>query len=83
MPLSVRIDDDTRAVLEKTARVLRASKSQVIKMSIREFCTKALHDTTRSPFELIKDLVGEEKSKRGDLSIRGEEILRERFKAKR
>lgn len=83
MSVSVRLDEETKAVLEKTARALRTSKTEVIKRSIRSFCDQALRERARRPYELLKDLVGEEASGRGDLSMRGEEILREHFRHKK
>jgi len=83
MPVSARLDEETNAILEKTARALRTTKTEILKRSIREFCDKVLEDRPKRPYELIQDLVGEEESGRGDLSVRGEEILRERFGRKR
>jgi predicted transcriptional regulator len=83
MSVSVRLDEETKAVLEKTARSLRTSKTEVVKRSIRDFCDKALKERARRPYELIKDLVGKEASGRGNLSVRGEEILREHFRRKK
>jgi hypothetical protein len=83
MSVSVRLDEETKAVLEKTARSLRTSKTEVVKRSIRDFCYKALKERARRPYELIKDLVGKEASGRGNLSVRGEEILREHFRRKK
>jgi len=79
MPVSVRLDEETKEILEKTARVLKTSKTEVVRQSIRDFCGRALLERRKTPYELIKDLVGEEASGKGDLSTRGEEILRERF----
>jgi predicted transcriptional regulator len=83
MPVSARLDEETKAILDKTAKVLRTTKTEVLKKSIREFCGRVLDEKAKRPYELIRDLIGEEKSGRGDLSVRGEEILRERFGRKR
>ena len=79
MSMSVRLDRQTEAILEKTARILGTTRSDVIKKSIRDFCARTLADPRRRPYELLRDLVGSERSGRGDLSVRGEEILRKRF----
>ena len=79
MPVSARLDEETKAILERAAKVLRTTKTEVLKKSIREFCGRVLEEKGKSPYELIRDLVGKEESGRGDLSVRGEEILRERF----
>ena len=39
MPVSLRLDRETELILEKIARTLGESKSQVIKLSIRDYCT--------------------------------------------
>ena len=83
MPVSARLDEETILILEKAARVLRTTKTEVLKRSIRAFCASVLDEGTKRPYELIRDLVGEEKSGQGDLSARSEEILRERFGRKR
>ena len=83
MPVSARLDEETNLILEKAAKVLQTTKTEVLKRSIREFCGKILDEKGKKPYELIRDLVGEEGSGRGDLSVRGEEILRERFGRKR
>ena len=80
MPVSARLDEETNAILEKTARALRITKTEVPRRSsIREFCGKVLEERAKRPYELIQDLIGEEGSGRGDLSLRGEDILKERF----
>lgn len=83
MPVSARLDEETNTMLENAARALRTTKTEVLKKSIREFCGRVLEERAKRPYELIRDLVGEEGSGRGDLSVRGEEILRERFGRKR
>ncbi len=83
MPVSVRLDRETRDILERTAVILGTTKTDVIKKSIRDFCLKELKGRTAKPFDLIQDLIGGEGSGKGDLSVRGEEILRERFQCGR
>lgn len=83
MPVSARLDEETNLILEKAAKVLRTTKTEVLKRSIKEFCGKILDEKGKKPYELISDLVGEEGSGRSDLSVKGEEILRERFGRKR
>ncbi len=80
MSISVRIDKETESALEKTAKVLKTTKSDVIKRSLKEYCTRILEKEKRHPYRLIEDLLDREGSGRGDLSIRGEEILREVFR---
>ena len=38
MPLSVRLDNETETLLNKTAKALNTTKSAILKASIRNFC---------------------------------------------
>ncbi|MCX5886053.1 MAG: hypothetical protein NT096_09130 [Proteobacteria bacterium] len=82
MPISVRLDKQTETFLEETSRVLRTSKAEVIKRSLADYCSHILSERRKRPYELIHDLIGTEGSGRGDLSVRGEEILRKTFRRK-
>lgn len=79
MPTSIRLDKETESLLKETARVIRTTKTEVIKRSIRQYCPAILQEKRKYPYQLIEDLLYREGSGRGDLSIRGEEILRELF----
>ena len=83
MPVSVRLDKETEELLEKAAKIMSKSRSRVMKESIKAFCLKIVEQEKKSPYEQSKDLIGKEGSGRGDLSVRGEEILREMFRKKR
>lgn len=83
MPVSVRLDKETEELLEKAARIVSKPRSRVMKESIRDYCLKIVEQEKKSPYDLSKDLIGKEGSGRGDLSVRGEEILREMFSKKR
>lgn len=82
MPISVRLDDETKALLSKTASALKKTKTEILKASIREFCTRKLEEKAKRPYELIEDLVGKEYSGQGNLAIDSEEILRNAFRKK-
>jgi hypothetical protein len=82
MPLSVRLDKKTEALLEQTASTLKTSKTEVIKKSLSDYCARVLTEKRKRPYDLIQDLIGKGGSGRGDLSARSEEILRERFRRK-
>ncbi len=82
MPLSVRLDKETESLLEKTASALKTSKAKVIKQSLSDYCARVLSERRKQPYEVIKDLIEKGGSGRGDLSVKGEEILRERFRRK-
>jgi hypothetical protein len=83
MPISVRLDRETETMLEEAAEALGTSKAQVIKESLAEYCPKVLAKKRKRPYELIRDIAGRKGSGRGDLSLRCEEILRERLGRKR
>ncbi len=82
MPLSVRLDKKTESLLEDTASTLKTSKTEVIKKSLSDYCSRVLTERRKRPYDLIKDLLDRGGSGRGDLSERSEEILRERFRRK-
>ena len=82
MPISVRLDERTESLLEETAAILKTSKAEVIKRSLSDYCPRLLEEKRRKPYDLIKDLLGKRGSGRGDLSMRSEEILRERWRKK-
>jgi hypothetical protein len=82
MPLSVRLDKKTESLLKQTASTLKTSKAEVIKQSLSDYCARVLTERRKRPYELIKDLLDRGGSGRGDLSARGEKILRERFRRK-
>lgn len=82
MPISVRLDKETEALLNETARVLATTKSRVLKTSVREFCEKTLEEKRKRPYDLISDLIGKESSGDGRLAFNAEEILRKAFRRK-
>ena len=82
MPFSVRLDEETAALLNKTARALNTTKSEILKASIHDFCNKTLAQKKKKPYDLISDLIGRETSGKGGLAINSEKILRKAFKRK-
>ena len=82
MPISVRLDEETEALLNKTAKTLRTTKSKILKASVQDFCKKTLQEKRKKPYDLISDLIGGEFSGDGNLAINAEEILREHFSQK-
>lgn len=82
MPVSVRLDDETEALLNKTAKMLRTTKSRILKASVQDFCKKTIHEKRKKPYDLISDLIGNEYSGDGNLAINAEKILRKRFSKK-
>ena len=82
MPISVRLDEETEALLVKTAAALKTTKTQILKTSIRDFCQRILQENAKEPYKLIADLIGKEFSGQGNLAIDSEKILREAFRRK-
>ena len=58
MPVSVRLDEETEALLNKTAKTLRTTKSKILKASVQDFCKKTLDEKRKKPYDLISDLIG-------------------------
>jgi predicted transcriptional regulator len=82
MPVSVRLDKETEELLERAARITHKPKNRVMKESIKDYCLRIVEQKGKTPYELAGDLLGKEGSGRGDLSVRGEEILRELLRKK-
>lgn len=83
MPTSVRLDKETESVLEETSRLTRLTKTELIKRSLRQYCSAILNEEKKYPFKLIEDLLDKAGSGRRDLSVRAEEILRDVFRRRR
>ncbi len=77
MPTSIRLDEEVMALLEETAEAVGISKAEVIRRSLLEYCPTTLQKM--KPYDLIHDLLERDGSGTGDLSTRGEEILRTKF----
>ena len=83
MTISVRLDKETESILQKAAGLLHTTKSKLVKMSLQDYCRRLIKEKEVRPFELMKDLLDKQGSGKGDLSIKGETILREAFRRKR
>ena len=83
MAISVRLDKETESILEKTASALRTTKSNVVKRSLQDYCQRILEEKQKYPFQLLDGLLARAGSGKGDLSIKGEKILRSAFRRKR
>jgi predicted transcriptional regulator len=83
MPLSVRLDDELERLVEETARALKRTRSEVVKLSLRDYCQRTLRARETNPYVLAADLLGRAGSGRGDLSVRGHDVLKAYFNARR
>ena len=51
MPISVRLDDETEALLNKTAKALDTTKSEILKASVQDYCKKTLREKMKKPYD--------------------------------
>ena len=49
MPISARLDEETNAMLEKTAKLLQTTKTEVLRRSVIQFCNKVLKRNGKAP----------------------------------
>jgi predicted DNA-binding protein len=77
MPGSVRLDKETVELLERASRITCKPKDRIMKEAVKDYYLRCVEQKGKTPYELAGDLLNKEGSGRGDLSVRGEEILRE------
>jgi predicted transcriptional regulator len=82
MMISIRLDEELDRLLRRTAKALGRTRSEVVKASLREYCSRVLSARAAVPYALIEDLLGRAGSGRGDLSTRGRKSLAESLRAK-
>lgn len=58
MPTSVRVDEETEALLERAARLRAETKSALIRTALRQFCARIVVGKPATPYASIKDLLG-------------------------
>lgn len=58
MPISVRLDEDTRRILNRLARQRRLSQSEVVRRGIRLLAENEPREDTANPYETLRHLVG-------------------------
>lgn len=68
MVLSVRLDEETRRLINRLVRERRLSRSEVVRRGIRKLAEETPSDD-RPPFEIIKHLVGSVTGGPPDLSV--------------
>lgn len=78
MTLTVKLDPDLEAALERRCAADGATKSALVQAALRDYLAHA-----RSPYELGKDLFGRHASGRDDLSTRRRELYARLTDAKR
>jgi Arc/MetJ-type ribon-helix-helix transcriptional regulator len=81
MTLSVRLDEETEVKLRRLLEQKGGSLSAFVRAAIAEKLERETKKPT--PYELGKHLFGRYSSDRCDLAENSEQILREKFRAKR
>jgi hypothetical protein len=78
------LDEETEELLDKASKILRTTKSDVVKKSIKQYCEPVLEKKSKSLYEFIKEHIDSlPSSGRSDLSVRHEELLYEMLQEKR
>ncbi len=81
MPLTVRLPAEVELKLKSIARIEKKSKTDIIKESLDLYFERI--NKSKSAFELGKHLFGKYGSEKGNLSMDGEKLLREKLNAKK
>jgi len=81
MPISFRLDDHLERELNKYARRVGKSKSELIRNLIADFLNKKTNRL--SPWELGKEVFGREGSGKSNLAQDRKSILKEKLHAKK
>jgi RHH-type rel operon transcriptional repressor/antitoxin RelB len=81
MTITIRIDPQLQAELDRLARLEGVSRSDVVRESL--VCYLAEKKESVTPWELGKDVFGRYASGRTDLSAERKKILKEKLRAKK
>lgn len=74
MTLTVRLSSEDEALLEKTARRVGRSKSDLARQAVQELCQKLIQEE-RSPYSLGQDLFGAGKLAKAPIDPLKKQIL--------
>lgn len=84
MPSSTRLDKETEALLKKAAEYTGVTKSELVRESIREYCTKIVEKKKRTPWEIYQAIhKSEEGSGHGNRIKNAKAILKAHLEEKR
>ena len=83
MPSSTRLDKETEALLREAAEYTGASKSHLVRESIREYCAKVVEEKKRTPWEIYQSLQPIEGSGHGKRIAKSKKILKKKFEGMR
>ena len=76
MPTSVRVDEETEALLERASQAASTTKSDLIRKALRAYCTRIVLSKAMTPYEAIRDFIGCAEGP-PNLSRRSRQYLRE------
>jgi hypothetical protein len=83
MQSSTRLDKEAEALLKKAAEYTGATKSELVRESIREYCARIIEKKQRTPWEIYRSIHISGASGHGQRIARGKEILKEKFERMR
>jgi Arc/MetJ-type ribon-helix-helix transcriptional regulator len=83
MPSSTRLDKETEALLKKAAEYAGVNKSELVRESIRDYCTRIVEKKKRTPWEIYQSLQPIEGSGHGKRAAKSKEILKKKFEGMR
>lgn len=83
MPVSVRLDQETDALVRRLSRNTRRSKSEVIRDAIRRLATEIPVTSPDTVYDQVADIIGVARGGRRRYAARSEEVLRALFARKR
>jgi predicted transcriptional regulator len=83
MLVSVRLDQETEALVRRISRSSRRSKSEVIRDAIRRMATEVPAASPDTVYDQIADIVGIARGGSRRYAARSEEVLRTLFARKR
>lgn len=83
MPSSTRLDKETEELLRKAAEYSGVTKSELVRESIRHYCTRIVEEKQRTPWEIYQSLQPIEGSGHGNRIKNAKKILKTRLEEKR
>jgi uncharacterized protein YlzI (FlbEa/FlbD family) len=83
MPSSTRLDEETVEILKKTAELLGTTKSQVVRESVQEYCSKVINKKKKTPWQVYQSIFSGEGSGHGKRVETGKKILKTKFEKDR
>lgn len=81
MLTSVRVDEETEALLERASQLTAATKSQLIRTALKQYCSVIIRGSMATPYESIKQFIGCAEGP-PDLARRSRHYLQEAFRGK-